>query len=162
MQKGGGTERQQAEQAMSKANVVYEGGASPGGEDAKGIALVDTWASPRDAGGWWMCCCCLDDNTKGGGMDLGVATCPYHPFNCAELQSLNRLCYQGAKSKWSLNSELSDTLKHHMESAISTAKERLMEVAQRSGLIASYNNLENLWSLADDKNAAAKSHYRGG
>ena len=77
MQKGGGTERQQAEQAMSKANVVYEGGASPGGEDAKGIALVDTWASPRDAGGWWMCCCCLDDNTKGGGMDLGVATCPY-------------------------------------------------------------------------------------
>ena len=30
-----------------------------------------------------------------------------------------------------------------------------MEVAQRSGLIASYNNLENFWSLADDKNAAA-------
>ena len=99
---------------------------------------------------------CLDESTQGGNQ-LGVTTCAYHAYNCAELQCINLLCYQAQKSShaWCKNGAMSDKVKHHMECVLSTAKEELMEAAQRSGLIASYNPEENFWSLADDENAAA-------
>jgi hypothetical protein len=134
---------------MSKANVVYEG-ASPGGEDAKGIALWDPWANPRDSDGTWICQVCLDESSQGVGNELGATTCAYHPYNCAELQCINRLCYQAQKS-----SQMSDKVKDHMEFVLSTAKDQLMEAAQRSALIPYYNPEDNIWSLADDANAAA-------
>ena len=111
---------QQPEQAMPKANVVYEG-ASPGDDDAKEIALWNTMASSRDVHGTWMCEPCLEEETQGRGDELGETTCGYHAYNCAELQCINSLMKKAQKS-----GGMSAAVRHHMEGVLETAKEHLM------------------------------------
>ena len=139
-----------ARMSGGKANVVYIAPVNP---DAVRIAF---WIEQAEIynleDGSWFCCVCCNEGAPGcAGKPLGFETaCPAHPFQIAELTTINRLLFHTR-----VGEQETPPVEQHKEGILKECLHKLNAAAGRKGLKAIFDNGAHLWRLEIDPAAAA-------